>query len=304
MAKKILISVVGPTAVGKTSTAIELAQLFNTDIISADSRQFFKELSIGTAKPTKEEQLEARHHFINNQSIQEEYNASKFEKEALSFLKEFYSKKELIILCGGSGMYVNALLNGFDEGLPTKDLKIREQLNSDLQENGIEALQSQLQKLDSKFYAEVDLLNSKRLMRAIEVCLISGKPFSSIRKGNHKKRDFHCIKIGLNRNRAELYQRINHRVDLMMQDGLLDEVNSVLAYKDKNALNTVGYKELFSYLDGECTLAHAIDKIKVNSRRFAKRQLTWFKKDSEIEWFHPNQKAEISMYIRKRIEQL
>jgi tRNA dimethylallyltransferase len=299
---KYLISVVGPTAVGKTSLAIELAITFHAEIISADSRQFFRELSIGTAKPSTEEQAKAKHHFIDNLSIKEEYNASSFEKEVLDFLEDYFKEREVVVLCGGSGMYVDALINGFDEDLPSADEVIRKELKERLSLEGIESLQKELKALDPEFYQEVDLKNSKRLMRAIEICRISGKPYSMLRKGKRKDRPFNVIKLGLEMPREQLYERINLRVDQMMASGLLEEVKAVDAYRDHNALKTVGYRELFPFLDGEISLEEAIEKIKVNSRRYAKRQITWFKRDKEIKWFEPHRKKEIIQYIRKRIE--
>ena len=299
--KPIVIAVVGPTAVGKTKVAIELAQAFNAEIISADSRQFYQEISIGTAKPTPTELKAAKHHFINNLSIEIDYNASAFEKEALAFLNEYFEYQNIAILCGGSGMYVDALLKGFDNEVPTADERIRKGLNERLENEGIEPLQQQLKQLDPELYKTIDLQNAKRLLRAVEVCLIIGKPFSAIRKKKPKKRDFDTIKIGLNEDRELLYNKINQRVDKMIEKGLLEEVKSVQQYQDKNALKTVGYKELFAHLDGDKSLVEAIEKIKVNSRRYAKRQLTWFKNDNEIEWFAPDQKAQIIEYIRSRI---
>jgi tRNA dimethylallyltransferase len=295
-----LIVICGPTAIGKTKFAIDLANEFGTEIISADSRQFFKELSIGTAKPNPSELKAAPHHFVNNKSIVEEYNASDFEYEVLEFLNQFYKNKSTAIMCGGSGMYINAVCNGFDNEVPTADNKIREKLNNTLKKEGIESLQNQLKTLDPSFYAQVDLKNSNRLIRAIEVCLITGKPYSEIRKGIKKDRPFQIIKIGLELDRSKLYNRINQRVDIMMKEGLLNEIKSVEKFKEKNALKTVGYKELFNYLNGECSLEYAIEKIKTNSRRYAKRQMTWFKKDTEISWFKPSQKSEVIAYIRKR----
>lgn len=299
--KPTVISIVGPTAVGKTSLAIDLAEVFKAEIISADSRQFYSELTIGTAKPNKSELKAAKHHFINSLSIKTEYNASDFEKDALLFLDDYFNQKKVAILCGGSGMYVDALLKGFDNEVPTADKYIRESLNQKLDLHGIESLQEQLKSLDPMLYNTIDVQNSKRLLRAIEVCLITGKPFSAIRKNVPKPRPFNVVKIGLNQERDQLYKKINQRVDLMLKDGLLKEVKSVLKYKHKNALKTVGYKELFLYLEGNTSLAEAIEKIKVNSRRYAKRQLTWFKKDKEIEWFFPEQKAQIIEYIRSRL---
>lgn len=282
--------------------AIELAKEFKTEILSADSRQFFQEISIGTAKPTKEEQLSAKHHFIDHLSIQEEYNASKFEKEALQFLESFFENHDQIILCGGSGMYVNALLDGFDEDLPSADPKIREELLKMLETEGIEALQNELKELDPEFYQEVDLANSKRLMRAIEICRMSPIPYSQLRKGRKKQRAFEVIKIGLEMEREELYDRINQRVDMMMEEGLVEEARSVYSYKGHNALKTVGYSELFDHFEGKWSIEEAVEKIKINSRRYAKRQFTWFRRDNEIKWFAANQKKEIIQYIRNRFE--
>ena len=282
--------------------AIELARIFSAEIVSADSRQFFKELSIGTAKPNKEELAEAKHHFIDKLSIREEYNASTYEKEVLSFLENYYQHHQLAILCGGSGMYVDAVLNGFDEELPSADEKIRKDLNERLNSEGIESLQAELKVLDPEFYEVIDLNNSKRLMRAIEICKLSGKTYSELRKGKRKARPFKTIKIGLEMPRDRLYERINQRVDQMMADGLLDEVRSVNEYRAHNALKTVGYREIFPYIDGKISLEEAVEKVKVNSRRYAKRQITWFKRDDEIKWFEPGQKKEIIQYIRKRIE--
>lgn len=297
-----LLVICGPTAIGKTAFAIALAKRFSCEIISADSRQFFKEISIGTAKPTEDELKEVPHHFINIKSIIEDYNASDYEYEVLDFLQDYFKNKPIAILCGGSGMYINAVCQGFDTEVPTADLKIRETLNQKLELEGIESLQKQLSELDPIFYQKVDINNSKRLMRAIEVCLMTGKSYSEIRKGHKKKRPFKIIKIGLEMERKILYNRINKRVDLMMQNGLLDEAKLVLKYRDKNALKTVGYKELFDYLNENSTLDFAIDKIKVNSRRYAKRQMTWFKKDEEIHWFQPKQEKAIIQFIEKQLD--
>lgn len=298
--QKYLISLVGPTAVGKTKIAIQLAQHFQTVILSADSRQFYKEISIGTAKPSTEEQALAKHYFINNRSIAEDYNASDFEDEAISILNELFKKHDVVILCGGSGMYIDAVNKGFDSEMPSANEKIRDELRKLEKEKGIAALQAKLKFLDPKFYQEVDLQNSKRLLRAIEVCLLSGKPYSEVRKGKGKERIFKSIKIGLSRDRQKLYDRINLRVDKMIQDGLLEEVKRVLPYRNKNALKTVGYRELFDYLDGSLTFEEAVEKIKVNSRRYAKRQLTWFKRDEEISWFEPTQWQEMCIFIEEK----
>lgn len=301
--KNYLISLVGPTAIGKTTTAISLAKEFDTEIISADSRQFFKELNIGTAKPTKEEQEAAKHHFIDNLSIKEEYNASKFEKQVLEFLGVFFQKKNIGILCGGSGMYVDALLNGFDQNIPSADEELRKDLQTELKEKGIESLQRKLKELDPEFYEEVDLHNSKRLIRAIEICHLSQTTYSELRKGKKKKRSFEVIKIGLEMEREKLYHKINQRVDSMIDKGLIDEAKGVFLCRDHNALKTVGYRELFDHFDGKMSLDEAIEKIKVNSRRYAKRQISWFKRDEEIKWFSADRNKEIIQYIRNTIEQ-
>jgi tRNA dimethylallyltransferase len=296
-----LIVIIGPTAVGKTATSIRLAQKLNAEILSADSRQFFKEISIGTAKPTPEEQAAVKHHFIDNRSIREDYNASDFEKEVLSFLSDYFEKKKTAILCGGSGMYIDAVCKGFDTEVPTSDPSIRAKLNENFENGGIESLQEQLKKLDPEFYQEIDLNNSKRLLRAIEVCLISDKKYSEIRKGKVAERPFNQLKIGLNIERSNLYDRINQRVDIMIEEGLIEEARSVFQYRNHNALKTVGYRELFNYFDKKCSLEEAIEKIKVNSRRYAKRQLTWFKRDDSIKWFAPSQDEEILQYIRNNL---
>lgn len=296
-----IIAIVGPTAVGKTATAIEVAKAFSAEILSFDSRQFFAELNIGTAKPSKQELTAVKHHFIGQLSIKEEYNASKFEKEALSFLKNYFKSHDQIVFCGGSGMYLDAISKGFDSHLPSADQKIRENLNQLMQEKGIIALQDRLKRLDPAFYEVVDKNNSKRLLRALEVCLLSGKPYSELRKGKHKKRNFQLLKIGLKSDRELLYEKINRRVDQMMQKGLLEEARKLIDYRSKNALKTVGYKELFAHFDGKYSLEEAVDKIKINSRRYAKRQITWFKKDNDIKWFESGQNTRIIEYIRNSL---
>lgn len=297
----LLVVITGPTAVGKTELCVKIAQHFNTEIISADSRQFFKELSIGTAKPTSEEMKDIRHHFIGSHSIQENYNVNDFEKDALVLLDELFKKKQLVILTGGSGLYIDILCNGFDKDVPSSNPEIRKEINVLHQKYGIEILQEKLKQLDPAFYEEVDLNNFNRLERAIEVCLLTGQKYSDIRKGNKQTRPFNILKIGLNRDREELFDRINLRVDLMMKEGLLEEVENVLEYKDKNALKTVGYTEIFDYLDNKSSLEAATEKIKVNSRRYAKRQLAWFNKTGDYNWFHPNDLEEIKSYISSHL---
>ena len=281
---KLLLSIVGPTAIGKTTLSIKLANAFNTEIISADSRQFFKEMSIGTAAPSTEELTAAKHHFIHHKSIQDNYNVGAFEKDALNLLHQLYQNHDVVIMVGGSGMYVDAVTKGLDD-FPDVDASIRETLNKQLQEQGLPYLQNQLKELDAKSYKNITIDNPHRVIRALEICLGSGKPYSSFLNKKNNNRNFKTITIGLTANRDIIYNRINQRVDIMMQQGLLDEVKSLIPFKSLNALNTVGYKELFYYLEGEWTLDFAVSEIKKNTRRFAKRQLTWFKKDENTLWF-------------------
>jgi len=296
---KNLIVIVGPTGIGKTSLSIEIAKHFNCDIISADSRQFFKEMSIGTAKPTKFELEEATHHFIGNISINQKYSAGTFEIDAIAKLKELHKTNDLAILVGGSGLYVNAVCAGIDD-IPY-DLEIREQLNKQLEEFGANALREELKEKDPEHYARMNIKNPQRLIRAIEVCRITGKTYSSFRKNTVKIRDFNIIKIGLNAEKEIVYNRINKRVDLMMKEGLVDEVKSLEKSKDLNALKTVGYKEIFAYLENKNTLEEAIKLIKQHTRNFAKRQLTWFKKDKATKWFEPDKTSDIINYLEEKI---
>lgn len=295
--KKSLIVILGPTAIGKTKLSIELAKKFNTEIISADSRQFYKEMNIGTAKPSKEELESAKHHFIGNLSVSDNYNVSMFEQQALLCLNKIFYKNKYAIMVGGSGLYINALCHGIDE-LPDPDESLREQLKNLYKTKGIEALKTKLQKLDPEYYAIVDKANPKRLMRGIEVCITSGKKYSSLRSQGYKNRYFNIIKIGLTIKREELFEKINKRVDIMIDSGLLDEAKNLYHYKNLNALNTVGYKELFEYFDKKTSLERAIENIKTNTRRYAKRQMTWFKKDKDIKWFNPENIQEIIEYIK------
>jgi tRNA dimethylallyltransferase len=278
-----LIVIAGPTASGKTAAAIQLAQHFNTVVVSADSRQFFREMSIGTAKPTAEELAAAPHYFINSHSITESFSVGDFERECLVLLEELFQKHQVVILAGGSGLYIKAICEGFDE-LPTADPAIRERLNNELSEKGLPALQERLKLVDPVYYNEVDINNPQRVIRAIEVYESSGRTFSSYRTAKTNKRTFTIIKLGLDMPREVLYGRINRRVDLMVADGLVAEVEGLLPYRHLNALNTVGYSEVFNYLDGNTDLPTAISMIKQNTRRFAKRQMTWFRKDEGIVW--------------------
>jgi len=297
---KTLIVVVGPTAIGKTALAISLAQFYKTEIISADSRQFFKEMNIGTAKPSTEELASAPHHFVDSHSIQTLFSTGDFEVEALKLMKALFKKHEVLIMVGGSGLYIDAVCEGLDE-LPEIDLNIREQLNQKLANEGIEAIKNQLQELDPIYYEKVDRANPQRMIRGLEVVLSTGKKLSSFLTATKKQRPFQIIKIGLNTDRAILYNRINQRVDLMMAAGQLEEVKSLIPYRAYNALNTVGYSELFDYLDGKTELTIAVNMIKQNTRRFAKRQLTWFRRDEDMVWFEPNQLDQILKYLQKKI---
>lgn len=283
MNQKTLISVVGPTAIGKTALAIGLAKAFNTEILSADSRQFYKEMSIGTAVPSKEELQAAKHHFIQNISIKQEYSVGDFEKDALSLLEELFKTKETVILVGGSGLYVDALTKGLDE-FPKVTPQIKETVQKDLEEKGLGYLQNRLKELDPEYHKRVDLENPMRVLRALEVCLAEHKPYSSYIGKNKVKRPFKTIYIGIEAPRETIYQRIEDRVDLMIEAGLEKEAKSLYPYRALNALNTVGYKELFSYFDKEYNLETAISEIKKNTRRFAKRQGTWFRKNQDIHW--------------------
>lgn len=281
--KKTLISVVGPTAIGKTTLAIALAQHFITDIISADSRQFFKEMRIGTAVPSDTEIKSAPHHFIQHKSIRDSYSVGDFEKETLERLEKLFKEKNVVILVGGSGLYVDAVTKGLDK-FPDIDPEIRVSLNKELEKIGLEELQAQLKQLDPTYYSKVDLDNPHRVIRALEVCIGSGLPYSSFIGQSKPARPFDVITVGIDAEREIIYNRIEQRVDVMIQDGLLDEVKSVYPFKNLNALQTVGYKELFKYLDGEWELEFALSEIKKNTRRFAKRQLTWFRKNKATFW--------------------
>lgn len=281
---KFLISIIGPTAIGKTALSIKLAQHFNTEIISADSRQFFREMQIGTAAPSKDELASAKHNFIHHKSIHDSYNVGAFEKDALNCIQKLFKKQNIVIMVGGSGLYVDAVTKGLDD-FPEVDSNIRKALNEKLKNNGLITLKNQLKILDIKTFESIAIDNPHRVIRALEICIGTGKPYSSFLNKAKEKRNFKTISIGLTAERDVIYYRINQRVDLMMEAGLLNEVEELIEHKNLNALNTVGYKELFNYLDGEWPLDFAISEIKKNTRRFAKRQLTWFKRDNETLWF-------------------
>ncbi len=296
--QKLLVIVLGPTASGKTDVAIRLAKYFNTEIISADSRQFYREIPIGTAAPTVRQLTMLPHHFVGNLSLKDDYNVSQFEQDVLALLKEKFRKQELMIMTGGSGLYIDAVCKGIDY-LPDPDPALRKTLQEIWQQQGIGALQQQLQQLDPVYYGQVDRQNHKRLMRAIEVCLQTGQKYSELRLNKPQKRDFRILKIGLNLPREQLFARINRRTEIMLSNGWLEEARNVLPFRYKNALNTLGYKELFTYLDGKSTLEEAIEKIKISTRRYAKRQLTWFRKDKEIHWFSPEDAEVILQFVKE-----
>lgn len=298
---KFLLVVVGPTAVGKTSLCLKLAKKFNTEIISADSRQFYKETEIGTAKPSIKERSEVPHHFIGHKSIFDSYDVKIFEKDTLKLLEKLFENKDLVILTGGSGLFVDVVCNGMDE-IPGVEPGIRKALIELYEHKGIEHLQSELRQVDPAYYQEVDLKNPQRLMRALEVSRATGKPYSSFRKKHKQQRPFEVIKVGLKRERADLYQRIDLRMDQMIEEGLFEEAYSLFPFRYLNALQTVGYSEIFGYLEGKYDKEEAIRLLKRNSRRYAKRQMTWFRRDQEITWFHPEEEHDVFAFIRERVQ--
>ncbi len=298
MKNKYAIFIIGPTGVGKTAIAVRVAEALGTEIISADSRQVYKELSIGTAVPGTEHLSRVRHHLVHHRSVKEDYNASMFEVEAMQIMEKLFREHDTVVIAGGSGLYIKALITGIDN-VPGVDPEIRRRLLVRLYDEGLESLRFELKKLDPDSWASIDLKNPARILKALEISLTTGKPYSSFLTRKSKQRDFTNLKIGLNLDRSALYARIEQRVDDMMEDGLLDEVRSCLPYRDRNALNTVGYKEIFDYLDGRISLDEAVHLIKRNSRRYARRQLTWFNRDDEITWFSPDQFDGIMDHIRR-----
>ena len=293
-----LIVITGPTAVGKTELCIDIAKRFGIPIINADSRQIYRELRIGTATPTEEQLQAVKHFFVGSISIDDYYNASMYEQEVLQLLDEQFKHSPIQLLTGGSMMYIDAVCNGIDD-IPTIREDIREEMKRRYEQEGLEALCEDLKRLDPEHYEVVDRKNYRRVIHALEICYQTGKTYTSFRKQEKKQRPFQIVKIGLHRDREELYHRINQRVDQMMADGLLDEVKSLSDKRCNNALNTVGYKEMFTYLDGTWTLEEAVERIKGNTRRYARKQLTWFKRDEQMRWFHPHQKEDILNYISK-----
>lgn len=296
MKNKTLIVLIGPTGVGKTDLSIKIAEKYNSPIISADSRQLYSELKIGTAAPTEEYLKRVKHYFVGTLKLTDYYSAAQYESEVINLLNELFYTNDTILLTGGSMMYIDAICKGIDD-IPTVDNDTRQMMMYKYEKDGLERLCAELKLLDPEYYSIVDLKNPKRVIHALEICYMTGKTYTSFRTGNKKERPFRIIKIGLNRDREELYERINKRVDIMINDGLIDEVRSVYQYKNLNSLNTVGYKEIIQYLDGNWTLDHAIEKIKQNSRIYSRKQMTWFKRDNEIKWFHPDRENEIMEYI-------
>ncbi len=298
--KKTLIAIVGPTAVGKTAMAISLAQYFKTEIISADSRQFYREMTIGTAKPDSEELASAPHHFINSHSITQDYSAGDFEREALDKLDELFRQHDMVVMVGGSGLFVRALCEGLDD-LPKAGDEVRERLNNEMAQLGLEQMKERLKTIDPAYYQIADIDNPQRVVRALEVFEATGKPMSFYHKKDLNKRPFDILTIGLNMERPQLYERINLRVERMMEMGLLEEVKSLVPFRSKPALLTVGYAELFDYLDGNISLEEAVERIQQNSRRYAKRQITWFKKYGNTSWFQPDETGTIIDFINAKL---
>ena len=291
-----LIVLIGPTGVGKTELSLSIAEHFGTSIVSSDSRQLYADLKIGTAAPTPDQLARVPHHFVGTLKLTDYYSAAQYEAEVMAKLEELFQQNDVVVLTGGSMMYVDAICKGIDD-IPTVDKETRELMLQRYEEEGLEQLCSELKLLDPEYYNIVDLKNPKRVIHALEICYMTGKTYTSFRTRTTKERLFRIIKIGLTRDREELYDRINRRVDEMMKEGLLEEAKSVYEYKHLNSLNTVGYKEMFQYLDGEWTLDFAIEKIKQNSRIYSRKQMTWFKRDTDIAWFHPDQKEEIMNHI-------
>ena len=295
-----LIVLIGPTGVGKTELSLSIAEHFQTCILSADSRQLYQELKIGTAAPTPSQLARVPHHFVGTLGLTDYYSAAQYEADVLEKLEELFQHNDTVILTGGSMMYVDAVCKGIDD-IPTVDKETRELMLQRYEEEGLETLCAELKILDPEYYQIVDLKNPKRVIHALEICYMTGKTYTSFRTQKHKERPFRIIQIGLTREREELYDRINRRVDEMMQEGLLEEAKSVYPFKHLNSLNTVGYKEIFNYFDGEWSLDFAIEKIKQNSRIYSRKQMTWFKRNPNIQWFHPEQKEEIMNYINDQL---
>lgn len=296
-----LIVLIGPTGVGKTELSLKIAEAYHTEIISADSRQLYADLKIGTAAPTAEQLARVPHHFVGTLQLTDYYSAAQYEADVINKLNQLFQTHPVVLLTGGSMMYVDAVCKGIDD-IPTVDKETRELMIHRYETEGLERLCAELKLLDPEYYAIVDLKNPKRVVHALEICYMTGKTYTSFRTRSSKQRPFRILKIGLRRDREELYERINLRVDQMIDEGLVEEARSVYPYRHLNSLNTVGYKEIFNYLDGTWTLPFAIEKIKQNSRIYSRKQMTWFKRDENIAWFHPNETEKISAYIKEHIE--
>jgi tRNA dimethylallyltransferase len=299
--RKFLLTIAGATAVGKTQVALEVAKYFNTEIINADSRQIYREMKIGTAVPSSLQLEAVPHHFIGSRSIQEYYNASMFEQDAITLLSRLFIQHNLVIMAGGSGMYMDAVCAGIDD-FPTVNALVREKLRSDFQQKGMDWLRSQIKESDPDYYMQVDVNNPKRLLKALEIITMTGRPYSSFLTRKRKERAFIVIPVGLNVERTVLYRNINLRVDSMIAAELVNEVRALLPFRHFNALNTVGYKEIFDYIDGKTSLEEAIDLIKRHSRHYARRQITWFKKNSDIRWFAPEERNGIIQYVAEKMQ--
>lgn len=298
--KPTLIVLIGPTGIGKTDLSLNIAEHYNTEIISADSRQLYADLKIGTAAPTPEQLARVKHHFVGTLQLTDYYSAAQYEAEVMKKLDELFKRHSVIVLTGGSMMYIDAVCKGIDD-IPTVDEETRKTLMQHYENVGLERLCAELKILDPEYYDIVDKKNPKRVIHALEICYMTGQTYTSFRTSQTKERPFNIIKVGLRREREELYARINKRVDIMMEDGLLEEAKSVYQYKNLNSLNTVGYKEMFKYLDGEWELPFAIEKIKQNSRIYSRKQVTWFKRDTDITWFHPDDTDNIMSFIEERL---
>jgi tRNA dimethylallyltransferase len=299
MAKNLIV-LLGPTGVGKTELSLRIAERFKAEIISSDSRQLYKEMIIGTAAPTSDQLNRVKHHFVGELALTDYYSAAQFENDVIHFLEYYYQGHDIALMTGGSMMYIDAVCKGIDD-LPTIDETLRKKIIRLYETEGLEPIREQLRILDPDYYNQVDLMNPKRVIHALEICQMTGKPYSSLRTNTVKKRPFNIIKIGLTRDRQELYERINKRVDEMMKKGLLEEARILYPFKAYNSLNTVGYKEIFSYLNGDLSLEESIEKIKRNTRVYSRKQMTWFKRDPEIVWFHPDHEIEIEEFINKNL---
>lgn len=297
---KTLLVIVGPTGVGKTELSLRAAEYFSTSILNADSRQLYRDIPIGTAAPTAEDLSRVPHHFVGTLNLDDYYSAARYESEAMSLLERLFAGRDIVVLSGGSMLYVDAVCQGIDD-IPTISDSVRQQMRERYENEGLETLAAELERLDPAYFAQCDIRNPKRVIHALEICHMTGRTYTSFRVRKVKERPFRIIKIGLCRERGELFDRIGRRTDQMLSAGLLDEARRVLPHRDCNSLNTVGYKELFKYLDGEWTLDFALEKIKRNTRVYAKKQMTWFKKDPEIAWFHPDKWDEVRFFIQNRM---